>query len=132
LTEIKKYRLTVEIPGVPKLPNRVDGEGWRSKAGEAKKWRGWSFLSVRAKRPKKPLQLARVTLTRFSSREPDYDNLVKSFKHVMDGLIEAGIILDDAPKYLAHGKADCRWVKVPRKDVKIKIEVEDVFEVLKT
>lgn len=47
------------------------------------------------KQPKEPLEKCEVICTRFSSRKSDFDNLVASFKPVIDGLRDARIIKDD-------------------------------------
>jgi len=41
--------------------------------------------------PTRPLTEARIELVRHSSVEPDYDNLVGSFKAIIDGLRDAGV-----------------------------------------
>ena len=45
--------------------------------------------------PSQPLTKAKLTLRRYSSGEIDYDGLVGSFKSCVDGLQEAGVIIND-------------------------------------
>lgn len=47
------------------------------------------------KKPESPLLECSITCIRLSSRASDYDNLVASFKPIIDGLMDAGIIVDD-------------------------------------
>ncbi len=71
-----------------------------------------------------PLKKAKLTLTRFSSIKPDFDNRVISFKPIIDGLVLAGVIEDDnedvigIPEY-PHEKTS------PRKG-QIRIHVEAI------
>lgn len=46
------------------------------------------------------LHRALLTLTRYSSSEPDFDGLVSGFKHVLDGLVDAGVIVNDKPSVI--------------------------------
>lgn len=74
------------------------------------------------KRAAFPFLRATVTLTRLSTREPDADNLMSSWKHVLDGLVEAGVIINDKPSTI--GSPISLWKYAKRKDGKIKIKVE--------
>lgn len=67
---------------------------------------------------------AKLTLTRYSSKEPDFDGLCSSFKNVIDGLVEAGVIIDD--KMSVIGQPTYAWVKCPPKKGKIKVVVEEL------
>ncbi len=73
-------------------------------------------------RPPEPLERAKLTLTRCSSREPDTDGLVSCFKHVVDGLVEAKVLADDRPSNI--GIPDYRWEKCSNKLSRIKVQVE--------
>lgn len=53
--------------------------------------------------PDNPLERSRVVLIRASSREMDYDNLVSSFKPVLDVLQEHGILANDKPSNFIGG-----------------------------
>lgn len=76
------------------------------------------------KRPNKPLEKAKITCIRYSSAEPDFDNLAISFKSAIDGLRDAGIILDDKKKNI--GMTTYMWEKTPPGAGKIKIIVEEM------
>jgi Holliday junction resolvase RusA-like endonuclease len=119
---VSAYKLTIELPALPKTTNGSHGH-WSVIAAERKKWRRLVVFAVGIKRPAKPLMQAKATFTRFSSNEPDDDNLSISFKSVRDGLVDAGVIADDKNRILT---ATYRWEKAPPKKGKITIEVEEV------
>lgn len=116
--------LEFEIKGLPKLPNQTLYKHWRVKHQEAKRWKGLvrNAVLLECKAPATPFLRATVTLTRMSTREPDSDNLMSSWKHCIDGLVEAGVILNDKPSVI--GTPVSLWQYAKRKDAKIKIKVE--------
>lgn len=119
-----KYKLQVELAGLPKTYNSLGRTHWAIKANEAKKWRKEVAFSVIAERPKEPLQKAKVTLIRFSSNCPDFDGLVSSFKPVIDGLKDGKILVDD--KMSCIGSPTYKWEKAPPGKGKIRIVVESI------
>lgn len=120
------YRLEFELLGLPGMTNVASGKSrhWREAHREANKWKAHVALVVRGKRPLKPLKRAKLTLTRCSSVSPDSDGLVSGFKHVIDGLVIAGVLENDRyeniemPTYL--------WRKVPAGMGMIRVVVEEV------
>lgn len=81
---------------------------------------------AKPKRPASPLIQCEMILTRFSTRECDFDNLVASFKPVVDGLKDAGVILDDSSKVIVRREYRHRPAKP--KQGKVRIEVIEVKE----
>ncbi len=79
------------------------------------------MIMVGDKAPEKPLKKARLVLTRYSSNSPDFDGLVSSFKHVIDGLVDAGVIQND--KFENIGAPEYVWEKCGRRAGKITVEV---------
>lgn len=75
-------------------------------------------------RPVAPLKRARVSLTRGSSREPDYEALVVSAKPILDALVRAGVIADDAPRVI--GRPEYEWEKAPRERGYVRVTVDEV------
>lgn len=130
------FRLEFTIEGLPKTTNGNARRHWRALHNEAKTWKKHvldaekktSWHTKASDDPPKalinpcPLDKAKLTLTRFSSSEPDWDGLVSSFKHVIDGLVEAGVIVDD--KMSVIGQPQYFWVKCAPKKGRIKVEVE--------
>lgn len=120
------YTIHLSIPFLPKPVNSWMGEHWRARHTESKKWRirvAQEIIRI-GRPPTCPWKKAKVTLTRCSSGQMDYDGLVSSFKCVLDGLVKCGVLVDDKmtnigiPTYL-HEKA------VPGKGG-IKIVVEEM------
>ena len=117
---IPSYRLEFEIPGLPELPQKRRSYWVIKKAAD--RWREVVKLTVKQRRPPDPLSSALITLTRRSSVEPDYDNLVASFKPVVDALTlskknnrgrmiwRADVLVDDRPSVLARRYL---WEKAP-------------------
>lgn len=119
------YTLEFEIGGLPILPNAMSRGHWSIAAREAKKWKRWVFFSCKTRAPSIPLKRAKLIFTRFSysGKGPDCDGLVHSFKHVRDGLKDAGIIEDDSP---THVFCEYRWERVGPKKGKIRVRVEEL------
>lgn len=120
-----KYSLFFTIHNLPKTPNETLQKHWRVNSGESKKWKRLVWHEILSKgAPLKPLAKAKLTLTRCSSVSPDYDGLVGSFKHVMDGLVESRVIESD--KMDCIGKPDYRWEKTAPKKGRIEILIESL------
>jgi len=118
------YTLEFELQGLPKMSNQLLRGHWASKTGHARKWK-FAVASKCAKlvKPPQPLTSAVLCLTRCSSREPDFDGLVSSFKHVIDGLVEARILAGD--KMSVIGQPRYVWEKAPLRMGKIRVRVEE-------
>lgn len=121
------YRLELELIGLPKRINQAPGASWHSRHNESRKWHQRVLGSMIVKRltvPPMPLDRAKVTFIRHSSRCPDYDGLVHSFKPVMDALKKSLIIKDDS---MAHvGIPEYKWVLAKKKEGKITVIVEEI------
>jgi Holliday junction resolvase RusA-like endonuclease len=120
------YRLIVELPGLTRLTNARSGGSthWAPINKHRQEWRDAVCLATFRKKPPVPLHRARLKLTRFSSTCPDYDGLVSGFKAVVDGLVDAGVLIDDNMR--VTGPWDCAHVKVPSKQARIRVEVEEI------
>jgi len=117
------YRLELEIPGLPKManPSGARSTHWRYAKQEAEKWITTVTALVGAKRPAKPLVKFALILTRYSSVQPDYDGLVRGFKHVVDGLKHAGVIADD--RLRNTGPWTCAWIACKPKEGRVRVVV---------
>lgn len=116
------YVLEIEIPILPRLPNQLLGAHWRTRAGHAKKWRELVWMYCEHTKPTSPLARARLTLTRFSSRRPDFDGLVGSFKATIDALVKCGVLKDDTHEVI--GVPEYRHQPIGACKGKIQITVE--------
>ncbi len=114
----------LKIKGLPTLPNRNMYSHWAVRRGAAVKWKSLVVDACHmAKINGLGLTSAALTFIRHSSREPDGDNLQMSFKAARDGLVAAGVIVDDSPKVI--GKPDYLWERRPPRDggmITIRIE----------
>ena len=117
------YNLKITINDLPKTTN-ANNKHWAMKMKEAQKWKQLVKLSVGSQKPSYPLEKAKLTCTRHSSKEPDYDGLVSSFKHLIDGLIESKVIIDDAMRYI--GMPEFSWKQAPRSKGFIELEVQEI------
>lgn len=118
-------KLQFSLPGLPRTTNSGGRAHWAVKVKEAKKWKKLVWLMVRAAGANGlGLEQAKITLVRASSSEPDFDGLVSSFKHVIDGLVEAGVLKNDKPSVI--GQPVYLWEKCAPRQGHIRVTVETV------
>ena len=124
--KVEPYVLEFTLQGLPARTNSAH-TSWRARYAEARKWKSMVASAVILKRakPERPLTKAKLTLTRHSSIRPDYDGLVSGFKHVIDGLIEAGVIENDRDENV--GIPEYRWEKAAQRNGFITVRVEEVL-----
>jgi hypothetical protein len=120
------YELSFELKGLPKMSNSNLRGHWHVKYGASKTWKRAVWRACWHLRPPLPLKRAHLTLTRCSSSEPDFDGLVSGFKHVIDGLVEAGVLENDKPSNI--GTPDCKWIKTAPRKGKIIINVKEIAD----
>ena len=117
--------IILEIPELPKLTNAMGKSSIWYTHNERNKWRklvGYKLMEISGK-PAEPFKKARLTLTRFSSREADWDGLAASWKYPVDALVYNGVIIDDKPSVI---EVKCLWEKCSPKLGKVKIEIEEI------
>jgi len=119
------YFLKLTIQGLPKTLNAIGRKNYWIKCKEANFWKNEVANSVKTL-PDNPLEKFTLKLTRHSSSEPDYDGLVSSFKHIVDGLMFAGVIDND--RLSNTGQWDCQWEKTPRNKGYVTVEVKSDME----
>lgn len=124
-------RIEFELDGLPHMTNASgrNSTHWRAKKAQADLWKNAVAVELIGRWPGpqspmgQPMKQARLTLTRFSSVSPDPDGLVSGFKHVIDGLVLAGVMENDKMENI--GMPDYRWVKWPKGNGKIRVVVEE-------
>ena len=117
------YRLEIILFDLPPSANHRHGH-WAIQAKSNRDWRQKAKLScMTQKRPPKPLSKAKLTCTRHSAREPDHDNLVSSFKAIIDGIKDAGVIEDDKSSVVVERKY--LWQRAAPKDGRVSVVVEE-------
>lgn len=70
----------------------------------------------------KPIQHAMLVLIRGSATPADRDGIISSFKPIIDGIVDAGIILGDGPTCVREIRAE--WELAEKKKGYVKIIVE--------
>jgi Holliday junction resolvase RusA-like endonuclease len=116
------FKLEITLPFLTK-PINAQSKNWRAVHADRKKIKESVAWRVKGLEPKHPLRKAWVECERHSSNSPDYDGLVSSFKSVIDGLTEAGVIEDDNMEII--GMPSFRWFKAPKGKGFIVIRVYD-------
>lgn len=119
-----KYKLEFVMSGLPKMSNQLFAGSWKIRAGNANIWKRKVWKSCWHLAPKVPLGQARITLVRFSTRRPDSDGLVSGFKPIIDGLVEAKIIIGDSFDIIGFPKYE--WEKTRVGHGKVSVKVEEV------
>lgn len=116
------YILELDIKVLPRLPNQLLGSHWRTRAGHANKWQTIIFKETAHCRPNEPLKRAKLTCVRKSTRRPDFDGLVGSFKAVIDSLVKAGVLLDDTHEVIGVPHYDHEKVGANRGGIFVRVE----------
>ena len=128
------YRLALEVHSLPPC-NVSRNQHWRSKVRDKKAWGVLLRQAMgRQRRPVHPLKIARLTLTRRSLRRPDFDNLVSSFKAILDILqprgkrnpMGLGVIANDTHEVI--GVPEYIWEQALRGEGGVTILVEGADE----
>lgn len=116
------YELKFKIPKLPPILSNGSHRTWQAIAGIKKKWQKIAMDYAAENLPPEPLKKASAVFTRHSSVEPDYDNMVISFKAIRDGLVKAGVLEDDHPRVL---KAEYKWQRTSPKTGHVTIELKE-------
>lgn len=104
--------ILLHIPWLPLLPNRKGQKRhWAVEHKYRKAWHTAVRAALGTQRPPEPWPHSHLTLTRRSDKQPDEDNLMASWKPVIDGLRACGVIEDDSPK---HVIVRSNWKHAPR------------------
>ena len=117
------YVLHLVIPGLVGMNTAATRRHRFVQYREAQAIKAEVVALVGTRRPQKPLGRARVTCTRFSASEPDFENMALASKHHLDALVECRVLLDDSPQYVER---EYRWEKAPRKHGRMEILVEEL------
>lgn len=118
--ENEPYMLELRMPGIPSGPNGGHGH-WAAKAKHKKQWRLKTCLKAVPFAPLIPLSKAEIECIRYTSHSMDYDNLVASFKAIIDGLMDAGIIVDDNQGVLVKRTYTHEKIRNKYKHVKVTV-----------
>lgn len=119
-----KYKVELQIMGLPSISANGPHGHWATKAKERKLWHSLVAYNLGRRLPPKPLEKAKLTLIRHSSSEPDSDGLVISFKPVIDALVKAGVLVNDKRGNIGMPEYD--WRQAPPKKGFITIKIEEL------
>lgn len=118
--------IEVAIAGIPTPPNENRRLHWSKRAAGEKQWRETAHLSalvaVRASGLADSLPIVRAELEYvflLTAARGDLDNLVAACKPLVDGLRDAGVIVDDSVGRLVSISA--RWRRSERRGVVLRI-----------
>ncbi len=118
------YSIEFKLDRLPKTVNALQSMTWKARHGHSTRWKRSIWRAVWPFKPSAPLNKAKITLIRVSAKEPDYDGLVGSFKCIIDGLREVGVLADDKSQNI--GIPTYLWEKTNPSNGHIKIKVEAV------
>ncbi len=120
------YRAEAIFHGLPPLQSHRRRAHWAQVHREDRVWKQAVHWRFATRAPSAPLSHAGVTCIRVSMQEPDYDNLVHSFKPLLDGLVAARVLEDDKPRNFVGGHPDYHWRKAPRRAMQhVVVRVEE-------
>lgn len=108
------YVLHLEIPTLPLSLNQKLRGHWRKAHKENQAWDLLIASMVRGRKPKAPLEKARIRVLRHHYRFLDYDGCIGSLKPVIDALVTAGVLIDDS--WPVVGAWDVSQAFRPKKD----------------
>lgn len=118
------YSLLIVLQGLPNTTN-ASNIHWRLRHKNTVKWKS-AVISrcVQHGLPPDPLAKAKITITRHSAKECDFDGLVSAGKSLLDGLTAAGVIKDD--KVSVIGQPTYLWEFAKMKQGHVTIMVEEL------
>lgn len=119
-----EYRLDFTIPHVPRLAANGSHGHWAVRNKERRQWKLFVCIAIGKRIPVMPLEKVKCTFIRGTCREPDFDNLVASMKPVRDGLVEAGVVVNDKTENMPDAKYV--WQKAPRGHSFTRVLVEEI------
>ena len=99
--------MKIVLPNLPPKeanPNNNSHYYTRSKVRREQQEQIIGYVLSISKRPPEPLNKAHITITWKSAdnRNRDIDNLFSAMKGSLDGLVSAGVIIDDSAKHVSY------------------------------
>jgi hypothetical protein len=119
-----KYSLELELAVQATDSNRIDGHHWTVKNSGRKNIKQEIHYRTIGMEPEKPLAKFKIVIERHcpSVNFLDYDNMVTSFKPILDGLKNSKIIKGDTWKYITRENYFQDQIKSDRFMLKIRVE----------
>ena len=116
--------MRIIIPGIPPSLNEWSRMHWAKAARLKKQWEHDVYYCAYSVRPKTPIKFAKVKITYFfkTNRHRDIvDNY--SPKFLMDGIVKAGVLVDDRTEYVGIPELVPDFDK---DNPRVEIEIEEV------
>jgi hypothetical protein len=104
----------------PSLNHRLH---WSQRSRLNKIWRLRVQNVIRGLEPSEPLERCHAVITKYGTRDMDFDNLVTSMKPVVDGLVDAGVMVDDKSR---HFSCEYKFEKCKRGTECLVIQLKEV------
>lgn len=122
---MQSYSLYFELKELPPSLNKILAMTWRKRKRIYDNLKKLAHYQILGKKPSTPLLKYHITFTRHTIRPLDIDNLVASFKPVLDSLVLSGVIGDD--KWCTFENVSWKQVKVSKRiEQKISVEVKSL------
>lgn len=107
MKSIKLHPVSVgsRIRYIPYSINSQNNMHWATKHKWKKAWEDEVYFSMMEHRSyfkKIPIPYLKLKIIYYNVQVMDEDNLRGSVKPILDGIVNAGVIYDDSPKYLSH------------------------------
>lgn len=123
--------VTVEVPGIPPGPNQ-QSRNRHARARVTAEWRRTASLCASSAMNVIPgrrdesgfpwgRSLIHLTFTFGQSNTRDPDNLISTVKPLIDGLIDAGLIVNDTSRHVSYAPPEVRVVR-GRTGVSLRVE----------
>lgn len=107
--------ILVRVAGRPPLPNTNARRNWRVAAVHQKDWKRRAWTEATLAKPPGWQPLAACTMhVEFvvpDRRRRDLDNLIASTKPLTDGIVEAGVLVDDSTDVIREVRYSVRYAK---------------------
>lgn len=102
LNDSSKDKILLAFLGLPPNPNDKAGKHWTQNARTAKEWRTLACYTAKASKARviNSMALLHFHISYGDNRRHDVDNTLASMKHVIDGIVDSGLLEDDSMDYV--------------------------------
>jgi hypothetical protein len=119
------YKINFFINKLPKSLNVKLRSHYFELAKEHKNWVFLIALKVIGNKPDKPLNKAKIKITRYCKKYMDFDGYVGSLKPVIDALVRNDLLIDDNWNVLSDWTIDQKIVSKGQ-ELGLEIELEEI------